>query len=271
VNKQTAVSFRVPFPFYKTTFFYGVMILPLIILVSGIGYFRIRYIKKKEHEKTKINKQYAALELKALQAQMNPHFLFNCLNTIKYFITTGDNDSAGKYLNKFSKLMRMFLEHSKSNTVTLNDEIELLNLYIELERMRFENGFNYTLSIEPELDTHSIVIPGMLFQPFVENAINHGLRNLNRIGHLNISFFQNRNTITGVVEDDGIGREKAAQIKEETGVEHASRGLQITGERVNVINYIRNMNIVIMTEDLKDEYGGAKGTKVTVNIPFAKK
>lgn len=160
-----------------------------------------------------MNKRFAEFELKALQAQMNPHFLFNCLNTIKFFITTNNHSAANKYLTKFSKLLRMFLDHSTSESITIEEEINMLRLYIELEQMRFDEGFNFHLQVDESIDYKNTEIPATILQPFVENAINHGLVNLNRQGNLTLIFEQKNGCIVGIIDDDGIGRAEAARLK----------------------------------------------------------
>ncbi|MCB9360692.1 MAG: histidine kinase [Flavobacteriales bacterium] len=267
-NNVVGFSFFVPTPFWKTWQFLLVIIVLIVLLLSFLMFLRITSIKKKAIAKTKENKKYAEMELAALRAQMNPHFIFNCLNTIKYFVATNDDSSANKYLNNFSKLMRMFLEHSKSNTITLQEEIDLLSIYIELENLRFNDNFDFKLVIHDDVNTNDIEIPSMLFQPFVENAITHGLLNLSRKGALTIELYIKNNTLVGIIEDDGIGRAKAREIKNKRAVPHISRGLEITNERIQVINAVKNMNIYIETIDKFDENDVASGTKVILYIPI---
>lgn len=269
-NNVVGFSFLVPTPFWKTWQFLLVIIVLIVLLLSFLMFLRVTSIKKKAIAKTKENKKYAEMELAALRAQMNPHFIFNCLNTIKYFVATNDDSSANKYLNNFSKLMRMFLEHSKSNYVALSEEIELLDLYIGLENLRFDNHFTYKLDLEKELNPDSIEIPAMIFQPFVENAINHGLLNLKRKGQLTISFYKNNNDLIGVIDDDGIGRDAAMELKFNSKKKHISRGLQITTERIEVLNAVENSNISIETIDKFDEKGNSEGTRIIITIPLIK-
>lgn len=274
-NKETVLILSKQLPFWKETKFItaSIFIFVLIMLISTIG--AINIIKKRERKKTQLNKQYANIELKALQAQMNPHFIFNCLNSIQHYIILNDEVAASKYLTKFSMLMRMFLEHSKSNTVTLHDEIELLRLYIDLELLRFKNGFDVKIDIHPDTDIFNIEIPSMLFQPFVENAINHGLMNLDKNdfltkkqGILNLTFKIEHSHVVGIIEDNGVGREKAKELKSETHKDHASRGMEIINERIAVLNKMENTNITIDVVDKVDPNGTASGTKVIIKIPI---
>lgn len=273
--KETVLILSKQLPFWKETKFItaSIFIFVLIMLISTIG--AINIIKKRERKKTQLNKQHANIELKALQAQMNPHFIFNCLNSIQHYIILNDEVAASKYLTKFSMLMRMFLEHSKSNTVTLHDEIELLRLYIDLELLRFKNGFDVKIEIHPDTDIFNIEIPSMLFQPFVENAINHGLMNIdkkdsltNKQGILNLSFKIEYSHVVGIIEDNGVGRKKAKELKSETHKEHTSRGMEIINERIAVLNKMENTNITIEVIDKIDSNGIATGTKVIIKIPI---
>lgn len=266
-NKETSVIISKSLPFWRETKFItaAIFIFVLIMLIGTIGI--IGHIRKRERKKTLLNKQYANIELKALQAQMNPHFIFNCLNSIQHFIVLNDEISASRYLTKFSMLMRLFLEHSKSNVITLQEEIELLRLYIDLESLRFKNRFNFQIDVDPGTDTFNVEIPSMLFQPFVENAINHGLMNLDK-GTLNISFIINDNILIGIIEDDGIGRKKAEELKSETRKDHASRGMEIIKERIAVLNKMENTNILLEVIDKTDTNGSATGTKVIIKIPI---
>ncbi|MBS1765233.1 MAG: histidine kinase [Bacteroidetes bacterium] len=260
----------VPLPTYRSNWFLALVYVAALGLLGLITYLRIKYIRKQEKNKTEINKKLAEFELKALQAQMNPHFLFNCLNTIKYFITTNNPAAANKYLTKFSKLLRMFLDHSTTNTVTLEEEINLLRLYIELEQMRFDEGFNFHLKVDEAIDYKNTEIPSTLFQPFVENAINHGLLNLNRKGNLTLIFEQVNDTIRGIVDDDGVGRGKSEKLKQKMAVTHISRGTQLIDDRIKTLNYIRPQSIEIEIIDKIDEHNNPAGTRVIVTIPVIK-
>jgi len=242
------------------------LVFAFVILLITIA--AISFVRKRERLKTQINKQYANIELKALQAQLNPHFIFNCLNSIQHFILVNDEVSASNYLTKFSMLMRKFLEHSKSNMVTLQDEIELLRLYVELEALRSRNKFDFRLQIDPELDIFNIEIPGMLFQPFVENAIAHGLLNMESKGTLLLSFGIEDNHVVGIIEDNGIGRKKAAEINANTYKGHASRGMDIIRERIAVLNYIENIRIELQVTDIMSPENEPAGTRVIIKIPI---
>jgi ligand-binding sensor domain-containing protein len=254
--------------FWKNARFIIVASFVVVGLILLLTITVISAIRKREKIKTQLNKQYANIELKALQAQMNPHFIFNCLNSIQHFIIVNDEISASKYLTKFSMLMRKFLEHSKSNIVTLQEEVELLRLYVELEALRSKNKFNFHLKIATDIDIFNIEIPSMLFQPFVENAITHGLLNLDRKGTLILSFELEEGYLVGKIEDDGVGRVKAGEIQSETFKDHASRGMEIINDRIAVLNYIENIKIEVEVIDKINNNNEPAGTTVIIKIPI---
>ena len=224
--------------------------------------------------------QIAQTEITALRAQMNPHFIFNCLNSIQYFTAKNDSESASNYLAKFSKLIRLVLENSRSEKVTLQNELETLRLYIEMEAMRFQNKLSYKLSINPDIDQEYIQIPPLLLQPFVENAIWHGLMHKEEGGKVTITVELQNNTSRTIDEelqtitvlrisiaDDGIGREKAAEFKSKTATKNKSFGMKVTADRINLINQLYKTQTQIQIIDLKDPLGLATGTKVIIEIP----
>lgn len=269
-STEKTYSVNIPIPFWQKQWFVVMSYAGFITLLSLLMYLRIRHVRKREVAKSEVNKSFAELELKALQSQMNPHFIFNCLNTIKYFISTGNHQSANKYLGKFSKLLRMFLDQSKSITITLEQEINLLRLYIELEQMRFSEGFNFHLQVESNLDYRNIELPGTLFQPYVENAINHGLINLKRKGNLNISFKEENGVLIGTVDDDGIGREAAKELKKNSTLNHTSHGMKLIEDRIKTINFIKNSTIETEIIDKKDKNNNPLGTQIIIKIPLQK-
>ncbi|MFK8006994.1 MAG: histidine kinase [Saprospiraceae bacterium] len=263
------ITFIIHPPFWQRTWFYflGLLFTGSILLL--IFKTRIRIIKEREAAQTKANKQIAELELKALQSQMNPHFVFNALSSIRYYIQENKTEEAGDYLAKFAKLMRLFLESSKNKFAPLEKEIELIKLYVEMERLRFENKFQLTLKIGDDVNPLLISIPTMLIQPFVENAINHGLFHKESSGLLILDFnMQDEDTLLCIIEDDGIGREKAKKIRQESIKGYKSRGMQIVEERLEVLKHIEDVEIKIEIIDLKNLTGKNSGTKAILKIPI---
>ncbi len=243
-----------------------------LLLITGFLLFyrwRINNIKKEEKEKTEVNKKIAELELQALQAQMNPHFVFNSLGAIQHFILQNDKETASRYLSDFGQLMRLFLESSKEKYILLEEELELITLYIKLEKMRFEGSFNSTIEVAEEINTGDLEIPSFLLQPFVENAINHGLRYKKEKGNLYISFITSDDGefLKCTITDDGVGRKKSAEIKKSAFKGYKSRGSKIVEDRLNVLSFLEENEITATIIDL-EENGVAKGTTVEINIPL---
>jgi ligand-binding sensor domain-containing protein len=268
MNKEVAVSFNIPFPFWKTPPFYVAVVVLLALALILFNYYRIKSIRRKEEEKTEINRNYAALELKALQGQMNPHFIFNCLNSIKLFIATDEKEEASKYLGKFSKLIRLSLEHSASSFMPLIDAINLITFYVELEQLRVDHNFDFRMEIDPALETDQIEIPTMLLQPFVENAIQHGLWPKEKGGVLELRFKLVGTRLLIEVEDNGIGRSRSYEMKKHSSEKRVSMGISNTEERVRIINYLKNTNIEVKYTDKTDPENKPAGTLVTISIPL---
>ena len=258
------VIFIINPPFWNTVWFR--ILAALLILSSIIFYFdlRTKNIQRKEAEKTEINKRFAELELQALQAQMNPHFVFNALSAIQNFILNNNAEEATDYLSRFSRLMRLFLESSRNKYIALSEEKTLLEYYIQLEQLRFKDKFTYQIILGEgvSLDTE---IPSLLLQPFVENAINHGLVYKNTDdGYLNINFKKENNKLICIIEDNGIGRNEAAAIKNKSLKPYKSRSTEITEERLRSLELIENTKIEIDIFDKIDENFIPQGTKVTI-------
>jgi ligand-binding sensor domain-containing protein len=255
--------------FYQTLWFQ--ISLPVGILVLSYFFSRIliRRIRRRARETTIINKKFAEMELQALQSQMNPHFVFNALGAIQFFIQNNKAAAADEYLTKFAKLIRLFLECSKNKYITLEEEIKLLSLYVELEQMRFENKFHARIEADEEIDIHTCEIPSVLIQPFVENAINHGLFHKKSGGNLSVRFSDQKDgAVTCVIEDDGIGRKRAQALKEKSNSQHKSFGMQLVRERLEVLQHMDELKILFDIEDIDDQRTGHTGTRVTIKIPL---
>jgi sensor histidine kinase YesM len=206
-------------PFWKTWWFRSIMIVAFLGAVFLFFKIRENRIKKEQARQTEINKQIAEIRMMALRAQMNPHFIFNSLNSVQHFITIREKKEALNYLSKFSKLIRKILENSRENTVSISNELQLLELYIQLEQLRFSNKFDYHIEIDKKIDTENIEIPPLLIQPYVENAILHGLINKDGKGHLFFSVEKNNGLLVCKIEDNGIGRARAQEIEQKKSFE----------------------------------------------------
>ena len=220
-------------------------------------------------ELVELQQKISQTEITALRAQMNPHFIFNCLNSIQLFTAQNEAEKASEYLSKFSRLIRLVLENSRSEKVTLENELETLRLYIEMEAMRFKGKVSYHINIAEGIDTGYIQIPPLLVQPFVENAIWHGLMHKEEGGIVKVEVTQpNENLLHIEISDDGIGREKAAEFKSKSATVNKSFGMKVTNERIELINQLYKSTTKVQVFDLNNQQGQATGTKVVVEIPI---
>ena len=224
--------------------------------------------KNEEIKTARFKQQLSELEMKALRAQMNPHFIFNCMNSINRMILSEDGDDASRYLTKFSKLIRLMLENSENPIVSLEDELVMLESYIELESLRFKGKISYRISVDDAIDKERTQIPSMVLQPFIENAIWHGLMHKDGEGLINITIKEEDDVLRCMIEDNGVGREKALELQAKTLLNHQSMGLQITEERLRLLNS-RELQDLIRITDLKDNVNRALGTRVDIRIPLA--
>jgi LytS/YehU family sensor histidine kinase len=212
-----------------------------------------------------INKE---LEKRMVRAQLDPHFIFNALNAIQHLITINDKTAALKYLSKFSKLVRQTLENSVSHKVPVADEVRLLRYYLELESLRFDHQFAFAIEVDEGLDIYNVEIPFLLLQPYVENAIVHGLRHKKGSGILKIQLQGEKDYLHCIVEDNGVGRKEAAKIMVNSGKSHTSRGMSVTDQRLATLNTDQERKTQLKITDLYDNQQKAAGTKVEVFIPL---
>ena len=223
-----------------------------------------------EKKQAELHQRAVELEMQALRAQMNPHFIFNCLSSINRFIFKNDNKAASDYLTRFSRLIRMVLMHSQKKLIPLEDELEMLRLYLDLERLRFKDAFDYSITTTNIVDAGAIFIPPLLLQPFCENAVWHGLMHKESKGHLNVIISEVINeeekTLHCVIEDDGLGREKAAEFKSKSAENEKSLGLKITTERLALLNQENDFNTFYKIEDVINGDNEIAGTRVQLKI-----
>lgn len=226
---------------------------------------RIKEASKMQHENTTLKQRSSELEMQALRAQMNPHFIFNSLNSINMFILENNRLQASEYLSKFSKLIRLILQNSQEEFIPLEKELEALQLYMELESLRFENKFEYTINISGDIDVTVIKVPPLIIQPYVENAIWHGLIHKKEKGNLEVKVETNDKTLVYTITDNGIGRKKAGELKSKSAVKQKSMGMRITADRIALLKQQNHTSIVI--NDLILENGSSGGTQVRIEIP----
>jgi hypothetical protein len=227
-----------------------------------------------EKKQSELKRQAAELQMQALRVQMNPHFIFNSLSSINWFIMENDKDRASDYLTRFSRLMRMVLNAQKP-MIPLEDELKMLQLYLDMERMRFNNSFDYNISFTNAVDAGTISIPPMLLQPFCENAIWHGFMNMpgdgqTKEGHgqLVININTNDTMLECTITDNGVGRKQAALSKNKSPRKERSLGLEITRERLALLSEENNAEANFIIVDLEDDQGISKGTKVVLRIAY---
>ncbi len=260
-------SFTVTPPIWQRWWFIGCELLFMGAVIFLIFRIRLNQLQKEQKRESRTQIEIAKNELKALRAQMNPHFLFNSLNSIQQFILNHKDEEAVFYLNKFARLMRMILNNSEKQTVTLSEEINALKIYIELEKMRFSGKFDFEINLEENVDADYEQIPTMLLQPYVENAILHGLTPAEGKGMLSIRFFTKDNFIHAVIEDTGIGRKKSAEINKESRRSHASMGMKITRDRLKLLGDIQQTTYTSTISDLTGPDGSVTGTRVEITWP----
>lgn len=238
-----------------------------IVALVLIGFIFSRYVLLKRKNDVHLRKRAEKeLEIAALRSQMNPHFIFNCLNAINRFILGHETEAASDYLTKFSRLMRMIMNHSRHSVISLAEELEVLQLYLDMERLRFKDAFDYNIVLDEELDAGDVHIPPLLLQPFVENAIWHGLMHRPERGLLTVAIHAGNDMLTCIVQDNGVGRQKAGMLKSKSAQKHKSMGLQITAERLSLLTGTGGPGHFFNIEDLYDETGTPAGTRVVLKI-----
>ena len=263
-------AFTISTPFWKKSWFWLLVSVGAMIILTVAIFTRIRRIKERERKEAEVRVALAGNELKALRAQMNPHFVFNSLNSIQHFILTNKSGDAGKYLNKFARLMRVILNNSEKSVITVKEELEYLTLYIELEAMRFDNKFEWKIDISDDIDTDYFEIPAMLLQPYVENAILHGLTPKGDGGLLEIIMRLQGNNLLCSIRDNGIGREKSREMRQlSKRKDHKSLGMKITSDRLELINNLQGSHLSMTVTDLHNEDGSPAGTQVDIFIPVS--
>jgi len=261
--EQSEIQFTIAPPFYKTWWFILLTFLVLSLLIYSI----LKNREKKFRDKVNTENQIKFLKDKALRAQVNPHFIFNTLNSIQNFVLQGDFEKSNKFITSFSKLIRMILQQSNHNFIKVADEISMLDKYLELEQMRFGNNFEFNITLDSQIDINSFNIPPMLIQPFVENAVWHGLLNKKEKGVIDITFsLETNETILCTVKDNGIGIEAGKKIKNETSKNRKSMGMSLTNSRLKELSTQKEKHVEI--KELKDENHQVAGTQVKILIPI---
>lgn len=269
-SEPIAVSFNIKPAYWQTTSFrFGALAFGVLV-ISFMGFGWTRSIKKKESARRKqleIENHILQLEQKALQLQMNPHFLFNALTSIKSLVGKSQLEEAQNEINAFALLMRGILNNSRKQKISLAEEIRVLDAYLHMEQLCHQYKFQYQVDVDPSLDAEEIEIPPMLIQPFVENAIVHGISPLSKEGKVNIDFSQDKDLLVCRIQDNGIGREKAARLRAEKKPGHQPVAMEVTKERLIALRNDKLYDPLIM-DDILDPAGNVAGTLVIIKLPL---
>lgn len=245
---------------YQSWWFKVLMALALLSLF----YLFYKWRLASENEKSKLKAEYehrmVLLEMQKLRSQMNPHFIFNALNSINGFIVENQTHLASDYLTKFSRLIRMILDHSKSDMISLTKELEALNLYVMMEKNRFDQSFDFQITIAEHIDTDQIEVPPLILQPYIENSIWHGLMHQQKKGYISLIITQEIDQLCFAIEDNGVGRQKAGELKSKKNVKSNSYGMQITYNRIKDHHFSNTVEI----SDILDSTGKVQGTRVII-------
>ncbi|PQJ77640.1 hypothetical protein BTO16_15945 [Polaribacter glomeratus] len=243
-----------------------------VLIFSFLGLFMLlikNRIQKKIAAKAELDRKMAGLELQSLRSQMNPHFVHNSLNAIQYFIQRNEVELSEDYLVKFSKLVRLFFEYSRKQTLTIEEEVTLLENYLQIEKLRFEDKLSYCINVDEKIDKEELQIPSMLLQPIVENAVNHGLFHKKGNGLVTVDFkLIDSNTYMVTIKDDGIGIKKAKEFYKNSVKNYQSSSTIVLQERLSLLQKSKNWEVTYSIEDLSETNRG-EGTEV--NISFKQK
>jgi len=244
---------------------FALLLAGAIVLVFRL---RLNWVRRSERKEESVARTVNELKLQALRAQMDPHFIFNCLNSIDHFILGEDKRKASHYLNRFARLIRLILQQSESTTVPLEREVEMLRYYLELEAVRFETPFTWDVKVDPLLQHDPIELPTMLVQPFVENAIWHGLQHKSGTGRVEVTFRTVNEGVECTIEDDGIGRAASSEINKGRHSVHKSMGMRVTTDRIKLLTEQHRRTARINVHDLADKDGRPLGTRVVIVVPI---
>ncbi len=234
---------------------YGLLLIIVIIVVTSYFIYKNAQASKRANQ---------LLALKSLRSQMNPHFIFNALNSVNHFVSQNDERTANKFLSEFSRLMRLVMENSQEDFIPLRAEEEIISLYVKLEHYRFRDKFDYQIRVDDDINKETIELPPMLIQPYIENAVWHGLRYKETKGKLDVHIGKDSYGLKVEITDDGIGRKKSTELKTENQKKHNSTGLKNIQERLHILNTVYKTSYQVLIEDLP----AGSGTRVTITLPM---
>lgn len=268
-SEEVSIPFTIDKPLHEKSWFRVLIILGVFLLIWLFIHLRIRSIRKEESEKQVTARKLAELEQMALKSQMNPHFIFNSLNSIQQYVIEKDIIGANKFITEFARLIRMTLEYSDKAKVSLSEERDFLSTYLQLEHARFEGKFSFQIDISPTIDKDNTYIPPLILQPYIENSIRHGVRfRKDNNGKIAIRFQVREDRLICTIEDNGIGRKMSAAYKSQSPIEYHSKGMTLTAKRIEMLNKTQTNPIFIDIDDLHSEDGSPAGTRVTLGFPL---
>lgn len=268
-SRLLSLPVRVGIQFWKRVWFIAAIWVSSILLFWLLVAVRVKLLRRRQREKEDLMRRMNELENTALKSQMNPHFIFNCLNSIQQFIFSGDTTAANQYIAGLARLIRTTLNNSSKTFIYIEDEVDYLSSYLSLEKLRFKDKIDYTIEIDPAIDQEKVLIAPMLVQPYVENGIQHGLRNKKDSGgQISIKINKDGELLIVVIEDNGIGRQKATSEKGIYANPQEPKGMSLTEDRTGIMNklYGTSSNLEIM--DLLDHDGHPSGTRVVLRFPY---
>jgi ligand-binding sensor domain-containing protein len=267
-SKLLTAQFTIDKLLYERTWFRTLIGLLFLAMMGLLVYLIIRRIRKREREKAAISKRINELEQLSRKAQMNPHFIFNSLNSIQHYVMDADVAGANKFISGFSRLIRQTLDFSSKPEISLDEELDYLTNYLELEKTRLENAFSWAVSISAGVHPADYYIPPMILQPFVENSVRHGLRfRRDKNGVVTITVKRAGDHLVCILEDNGVGRKAAMSYKSISPINYQSKGLSLTADRIMMYNKEHEQKISMQIDDLEDSDHQALGTRVTINFP----
>ena len=262
------LPFDVTAPFWQTAWFDLLVLAAFIALTWLLVSRRIRIIRRQQDESERLIRKTTEMENRALQAQMNPHFIFNCLSSIQQFVFDRDVLASNRYISGFAHLIRATLHNSTKSFISITDEVDYLSTYLSLEKMRFKEKMDFTIEVDAAINKDNRFLPPMLIQPYVENSMRHGLRHkVQGEGHIRIIMREQGTQLVVIVEDNGIGRKKAMEYKSSEHIEYQSKGMSLTLDRIKMISAIHGCEINVSIEDIVADNGQPQGTRVIILLP----
>ena len=265
-KKPIELNFLITKALWQRTFYQTLFAFFVVKGIIFIAWRRIKYVRREEQEKRNLIEHVQTLEQQALYAMMNPHFIFNALNSIQHYMNSNNSQEANEYLAKFAHLIRLNMDLSSQNTITLEDELERLHLYLELEELRFGEDFSWEIKVSKEVDVYEKLVPSMVIQPYVENAIWHGLTNKEGKGVVTIDIFEEEKQLHILIKDNGIGLTEGKLLKQQKESIYDSKGMKITQERIELFGRKANHRSSVEVVDILNELDKVQGTKVHIRL-----